>query len=196
MLLGLSSPLRAKPGYAASIPPGSGVKVKRVVGYLPENVGFMTHMNAVQNLLFISRLNRIRDEEALVKIQRSCAWWIWQAQEEGGEYSRACGSGWDCGVLLKNPQVVFLDELTTGLDPDGSSDAGIDQVPAGRKRSPSSSLSSPGPGQKISSRIGIMLKGTWSPSADRRPGQRKTRIGRGKYTLEELYMKYFKEGQP
>jgi len=40
------------------------LKVKKVVGYLPENVGFYDDMNAAQNLLFMSRLNGIPDEVA------------------------------------------------------------------------------------------------------------------------------------
>jgi len=51
--------------------------------------------------------------------------------------------------------------------------------------------------QKISTRIGIMLKGNMV-AVGRIDDLAKEKLGleEGKFTLEELYMKYFKEGKP
>jgi len=94
-------------------------------------------------------------------------------------------------VLLKNPQVVFLDEPTLGLDPDGSHQmSGIDPVPKREKKITvffSSHLLDQV--QKISSRIGIMLKGSMvAVGRIEDLGKEKLGLEEGKYTLEELYM--------
>src|SRR5512139_678577 len=67
MLLGLSEPTSGKAWVCGFDPTRDPLKVKKIVGYLPENVGFYDDMNAVQNLLFMSRLNGIRDEVARPK---------------------------------------------------------------------------------------------------------------------------------
>ena len=69
MLLGLSEPTSGKAWVCGFDPTREPLKVKRLVGYLAENVGFYDDMNAVQNLLFISRLNGIPDDLASNKIK-------------------------------------------------------------------------------------------------------------------------------
>jgi ABC-type multidrug transport system ATPase subunit len=50
--------------------------------------------------------------------------------------------------------------------------------------------------QKISSRVGIMLKGSMVALGRIEDlAKEKFGIDQEKYTLEEIYMKYFKEGQ-
>ena len=50
--------------------------------------------------------------------------------------------------------------------------------------------------QKISDRVGIMLKGNMVAMGRIDDlAEEKFGIGQEKYTLEEIYMKYFKEGQ-
>jgi ABC-2 type transport system ATP-binding protein len=50
--------------------------------------------------------------------------------------------------------------------------------------------------QKISNRVGIMLKGNMVAMGRIDDlAEEKFGIGQEKYTLEEIYMKYFKEGQ-
>jgi len=123
-----------------------------------------------------------------------------EPKKKVGEYSRGMRQRLGIAeVLMKDPQVAFLDEPTLGLDPDGShqmvelirslskdknitiffSSHLLDQV------------------QRISTRIGIMLKGSLV-AVGRIEDLAKEKLGlkEGKFTLEELYMKYFKEGQP
>jgi ABC-2 type transport system ATP-binding protein len=201
MLLGLSEPTSGKAWVCGFDPTRDGLKVKRVVGYLPENVGFYDDINAVQNLLYISRLNGIPDEEALGKVEEllNMVDLKPEPKKKVGEFSRGMRQRLGIAeVLLKNPQVVFLDEPTLGLDPDGSHQMLelIQSLSRDKKITVFLSSHLLDQVQKISSRIGIMLKGNMV-AVGRIEDLAKEKLGleEGKYTLEELYMKYFKEGQ-
>ena len=98
------------------------LEVKRKVGYLPEDVGFYNDYSGLQNLMYIARLNDIPGEEA-----KRAALEI--LQEVGLEdvkdskvasYSRGMRQRLGLAdVLIKNPEVIILDEPTLGLDPEG-----------------------------------------------------------------------------
>jgi|TARA_R110002020_G_scaffold384233_2_gene594928 ABC-2 type transport system ATP-binding protein len=98
------------------------LEVKRKVGYLPEDVGFYNDYSGLQNLMYIARLNDIPEEEA-----KRAALEI--LQEVGLEdvkdskvasYSRGMRQRLGLAdVLIKNPEVIILDEPTLGLDPEG-----------------------------------------------------------------------------
>ena len=202
MLLGLSEPTSGKARVCGFDPTREALKVKRVVGYLPENVGFYDDINAVQNLLFISRLNGIPDEVALVKIEELLRMVDLKPEPKKrvGEYSRGMRQRLGIAeVLLKDPRVVFLDEPTLGLDPDGSRQM-LELIHSlSRDKNITVFFSSHllDQVQKISTRIGIMLKGNMvAVGRIEDLGKEKLGLEEGKYTLEELYMKYFKEGQP
>jgi len=60
MLLGLTEPTSGTArvyGYNSTTEP---LQVKRVTGYLPENVGFYEELTAAENLFYIARLNGIK----------------------------------------------------------------------------------------------------------------------------------------
>jgi ABC-2 type transport system ATP-binding protein len=99
-------------------------------------------------------------------------------------------------VLLKEPKVMFLDEPTLGLDPDGALRM-IELIQSlNRDRKITVLLSSHHlqQVQKISHRVGIMIRGKMvaegSIDALRRE---KFGVGEEQYSLEEIYMKYFQE---
>jgi len=202
MLLGLSEPTSGKAWVCGFDPNREPLKVKKIVGYLPENVGFYDDMNATQNLLFMGRLNGIPDEVARPKAQEilRIVGLENDPRKKVGAYSRGMRQRLGIAeVLLKEPQIVFLDEPTLGLDPDGALQMleVIRSMSQDKKITVLFSSHLLDQVQKISHRVGIMLKGNMVAMGRIDDlAEEKFGIGQEKYTLEEIYMKYFKEGQP
>ncbi len=200
MLLGLSEPTSGKAWVCGFDPTREALKVKRTVGYLPENVGFYDDMNAMQNLQYISRLNGIPDHLSRGKIDEllKIVDLPIDTRKRAGEYSRGMRQRLGIAeVLIKEPKVVFLDEPTMGLDPDGT----IQMLELIRSLSRDKNITvffsshNLDQVQKISTRVGIMIKGNMV-AVGRIEDLAKEKLGveQASYTLEEIYMKYFKEG--
>jgi len=201
MLLGLSEPTSGKARVCGFDPTREPLKVKRVVGYLPENVGFYDDLTAAQNLKYVARLNGIPDEESTAKIEELLKQVNLQGEmrKKVGNFSRGMRQRLGIAeVLIKAPRVVFLDEPTLGLDPDGANQMLelIQSLSRDQKITVFFSSHLLDQVQKISHRVGIMIKGQLV-AAGRIQDLAKEKLGVGKeqYTLEEIYMKYFKEGQ-
>lgn len=201
MLLGLSEPTSGKAWVCGFDPTREPLKVKKIVGYLPENVGFYDDLTAAQNLLFMGRLNGIPEEAARPKVQEvlRVVGLETDSRKKVGAYSRGMRQRLGIAeVLLKEPQVVFLDEPTLGLDPDGALQMleVIRLMSRDKKITVLFSSHLLDQVQKISDRVGIMLKGNMVAMGRIDDlAEEKFGIGQEKYTLEEIYMKYFKEGQ-
>jgi ABC-2 type transport system ATP-binding protein len=122
MLLGLTEPSAGQAhvfGYNSTRQP---LEVKRIVGYLPDNVGFYEEMTARENLLYTADLNGIRERDALPHIDEllTRVGLIDVADKEVGKFSRGMRQRLGIAdVLIKRPRVVILDEPTLGIDPDG-----------------------------------------------------------------------------
>ena len=199
MLLGLTEPTSGKATVCGFDPTREALKIKRRVGYLPENVGFYDDMNAVQNLLYISRLNGIPDKQAIEKITQllDLVDLKSETKKKVGDFSRGMRQRLGIAeVLLKNPQVAFLDEPTLGLDPEGSIQILnlIQSLSRDKKITVCFSSHYLEQVQKIATRIGIMLQGS-IVALGRIEDLAKEKLGLqgDQYTLEELYLKYFKE---
>ena len=98
------------------------LKVKEIIGYLPEDVGFYGNMTAEQNLDYFARFyaavdaseRKKRIEELLELVQLASV-----SQKVGG-YSRGMNQRLGLAqALLNDPEVLFLDEPTANLDPEG-----------------------------------------------------------------------------
>ncbi|MBA7638488.1 Linearmycin resistance ATP-binding protein LnrL [subsurface metagenome] len=122
MLLGLTEPSSGTARVCGFDPTREPLKVKRQVGYLPENIGFYDNLTARENLHFIAELNNIsrteanrRIDELLETIGLSNV-----ADLTVGKFSKGMKQRLGIAdVFIKKPSLVFLDEPTSGLDPEG-----------------------------------------------------------------------------
>ncbi len=199
MLLGLSRPTEGTATVCGLDPERKAMEVKKIVGYLPENVGFYGDMDAVQSLRYIAELNRIPGSEAEDRIHEVLK--LVGLAENGIKKVSAFSRGMKqrlgiAEVLLKQPKVMFLDEPTLGLDPDGAVRL-IELIHSlNQERGITVLLSSHHlqQVQKISHRVGIMIKGRMvAEGSVEALAREKFGVGEEKFTLEEIYMKYFQE---
>jgi ABC-2 type transport system ATP-binding protein len=199
MLLGLSSPTEGEAMVCGMDPVRKARDVKRMVGYLPENVGFYSDMDPVQHLEYIANLNGIEGKSARTKIREvlEVVGLTESLEKKVGAYSRGMKQRLGIAeVLLKDPKLLFLDEPTLGLDPDGAIRL-IELIESlSRHRNITVLLSSHNlyQVQKICHRVGIMIKGKMV-ALDTIDALSKEKFGEGdeRYSLEEIYMKYFQE---
>jgi ABC-2 type transport system ATP-binding protein len=199
MFLGLTEPTSGKVRVVGFDPRREPLRVKEKVGYLPENVGFYDDMDARQNLRFIARLNRIPDGVSAKKIDELLeqVGLFAEGKKKVGTYSKGMRQRLGIAeVLIKEPKLIFLDEPTIGLDPDGTNRM-LDLIHSlSRERNITIFLSSHllDQVQRICDRVGIMIKGTLVAMGPiQELARKKLGVDKEHYTLEELYMKYFKE---
>ena len=122
MLLGLTEPTDGTAwvdGFNSTRDP---IAVKRIVSYLPDNVGFYEDMTGRENLMYTARLNSIEDAEADKKI-KSLAVRVGLAEyidNKVATYSKGMRQRLGIAdVLIKDPRIVIMDEPTLGIDPKG-----------------------------------------------------------------------------
>ena len=133
MLLGLTEPSEGTARVCGYNPTREPIQVKRLIGYLPEKVGFYENLTARENLKFIAELNGVaygeigrRVDEVLemvglteVEVMENASA-ARQKEKTVGKYSRGMKQRLGIAdVLIKKPKVVVLDEPTSGLDPKG-----------------------------------------------------------------------------
>ncbi len=122
MLLGLTDPTSGTARIGEFNPTREPLKVKRIVGYLPEAVGFYDNLSARENLRFIAELNKISPDETEKRIDEVLEM-VGLSEDRDmltGKYSRGMRQRLGIAdVLIKKPKLVILDEPTSGLDPSG-----------------------------------------------------------------------------
>ncbi|WP_163539520.1 ABC transporter ATP-binding protein [Gracilibacillus sp. YIM 98692] len=122
MMLGLSEPTSGLVRVCHMNSTTHPLDVKKRVGYLPDDLGFYEQMTGYENLLFTASLNsiprRIAEERAadlLTKVGLTES-----ANKKAGKYSRGMRQRLGLAdVLMKDPEVIILDEPTLGIDPEG-----------------------------------------------------------------------------
>lgn len=199
MLLGLTEPTSGQAKVLGKDPVREPLEVKSRVGYLPEQVGFYRDMTARQNLDYVAALNRIKPQEAENRITRALES-VGLAEESDklvGAYSRGMRQRLGIAELLvKDPALIFLDEPTLGLDPDGINRMLDLIVSLSKERGITVVLSSHllHQVQRICDRVGIMIKGELVAVGTIDELRQKLGEGGETASLEDIYMRYF-QGQ-
>ncbi len=199
MLMGLSHPSAGSAKVCGFDPLRSAREVKRIAGYLPENVGFYGDLDAVQNLEYVASLNGIQTDKASEKIDEllDLVGLKQDARKNVGAFSRGMKQRLGFAeVLIKDPKLLFLDEPTIGLDPDGAMRLMEFIKSLNRDKQITVLLSSHNlyQVQKISHRVGIMIHGEMvAEGTIESLAKEKFGVGEKEYSLEEIYMKYFQE---
>jgi ABC-2 type transport system ATP-binding protein len=122
MMLGLTEPTSGSVRVSGIDPARDPIEVKKKIGYLPEDVGFYYNLTGFENLMFTARLNSIAVPEAEKKIEQLLhrVGLKDAAEKRTGKYSRGMLQRLGLAdVMIKNPEVIILDEPTLGIDPKG-----------------------------------------------------------------------------
>jgi ABC-2 type transport system ATP-binding protein len=162
-------------------------------------VGFYGDLDAVQSLQYIADLNGMERGEAEGRIQEALevVGLTGDPKKKVSAYSRGMHQRLGIAeVLIKDPKVLFLDEPTLGLDPDGALRL-IELIQSlNREKRITVLICSHNlyQVQKISHRVGIMINGEMvAEDSIEALAREKLGVGDKQYTLEEVYMKYFQE---
>jgi ABC-2 type transport system ATP-binding protein len=123
MLLGLSDISSGQARVFGHDPMREPLEVKRLVGYLPDSVGFYDHLTAAENLHYTARLMGLdgatrtkRITAALARVGLSAV-----ANNKVATFSRGMRQRLGLAeIVMKDARVAILDEPTNGLDPQAS----------------------------------------------------------------------------
>ncbi len=125
MLCGLMAPTAGRAQVAGFDVLRDSLKIRAIIGLLPESSGFYNWMNAEEYLLHFASLYKIEEREAR-KRTKSLLERVGLADKSFapiGYYSRGMKQRLALArTLINEPRIVFLDEPTLGLDPKGQQD--------------------------------------------------------------------------
>ncbi len=122
MLLGLSEPTDGRAEVVGHDPTREPIEVKRLVGYVPDEVGFYGGLTGRQNLRYTGRLNGLdrRAAEERIDSLLGQVGLADVADRRVDTYSRGMRQRLGLAdALVKDPRVLILDEPTTAIDPAG-----------------------------------------------------------------------------
>ncbi|HWG03635.1 MAG TPA: ABC transporter ATP-binding protein, partial [Beijerinckiaceae bacterium] len=120
MLLGLTEPTSGQARVGGFDPLRQPLEVKRIVGYMPDSVGFYDNLSGIANLRYTAQLAGIppreidaRIDSALQRVRLEDA-----GSKPVGAYSHGMRQRLAVAeILMKQARVAILDEPTSGLDP-------------------------------------------------------------------------------
>lgn len=121
MLVGLIEPTGGKCFIKDIDVTRNPIDAKRIIGYLPDGAGFYPNLTAWQNLRYFAKLHDMKGPDADSRIRELLEYVGLGGVEKPVEgYSRGMKQRLGLAqALLNDPEVIFLDEPTNGLDPQG-----------------------------------------------------------------------------
>lgn len=193
MMLGLTEPTSGNVSICGIDATHNPIEVKRRIGYLPEDVGFYDDMTGVENLMYTAALNGIARDEAhsrAVRLMERVGLGE-QMEKKAGKYSRGMRQRLGLAdVLIKQPQIVILDEPTSGIDPAGVQEftALIKQLSSEGQLTVLFSSHNLEQVQKVCDRVGLFNRGRLVAQIGLEELRRENR------DLADVYNRYFTEG--
>jgi ABC-2 type transport system ATP-binding protein len=125
MLIGLTDVNSGSISIMGHDPAREPLQVKRVVGYLPDTIGFYDDMTARDNLRYTAALIGIkaveRDKEIAAALDRAGLSDV--GRKRVGTFSRGMRQRLGLAeILMKDVKIAILDEPTSGLDPQATAE--------------------------------------------------------------------------
>lgn len=119
LLNGLLRPDRGKISIGGLDPATSGDVIRKISGVLTESADFYRHMTGLQNLNFFGKLYGVHDEARRIRLLDMFGLGP-HRHKKVGTYSTGMRKRLGLAkALLHEPRLLFLDEPTNGLDPEG-----------------------------------------------------------------------------
>jgi ABC-2 type transport system ATP-binding protein len=122
MLMGLTEPTSGTIKVCGYSPNRDPLKIKHLVSYLPEKVGFYDDLTAGENLEYTAQLNGALLKELPHKVAEALnsVGLSDMTDKKVGEFSHGMKQRLGIAdVMIKNPKVIIFDEPTSGIDPQG-----------------------------------------------------------------------------
>ncbi len=119
MMLGLIPPTAGKININGTPVQGSAFReLRRSIGYLPENVVFYDNLTGLETLQFFAALKSCERDKCLPLLEKVGLAHAANRRVDGYSKGMRQRLGF-AQALLGKPRILFLDEPTTGLDPEG-----------------------------------------------------------------------------
>lgn len=119
MMLGLIPPTSGEINISGTpVHGGAFRELRRSIGYLPENVVFYDNLTGLETLEFFAALKSCEREKCLPLLEKVGLAKAANRRVDGYSKGMRQRLGF-AQALLGKPRILFLDEPTTGLDPEG-----------------------------------------------------------------------------
>jgi ABC-2 type transport system ATP-binding protein len=163
MLMGFCEPSSGQVRVIGYNPAREPIKVKKVVGYMPEKIGFYDDLTARENLEYTGRLNGFSGKILTDKIDGLLhdVGLKDKSSQLVGKFSHGMKQRLGIAdVMMKEPKIAIFDEPTSGIDPEGTDQVlNLIKNMASRKVTVVISSHQLHQAQKICTQVGIFSKG-------------------------------------